>query len=165
MLVGKIEAKDEINSLTNGEICSSPIRTGFINWINNYDNPLKVLVLFIIVIISINIVNNNYYLISNKSRQLYLLKTLGMNNYQLKKILLFRSFYLASISLFAGVFISYVLLFFENKYRLIKIPEYVYFTKSLPIDINIEILYLILPYFIILLLVSLSVKYKSEFEK
>ncbi len=27
-------SKDEINSLTNGEICSSPIRTGFINWIN-----------------------------------------------------------------------------------------------------------------------------------
>ena len=143
----------------------SDLHSGFINWINNYDNPLKVLVLFIIVIISINIVNNNYYLISNKSRQLYLLKTLGMNNYQLKKILLFRSFYLASISLFAGVFISYVLLYFENKYRLIKIPEYVYFTKSLPIDINIEILYLIIPYFIILLLVSLFVKYKIEFEK
>ena len=141
------------------------LHSGFINWINNYDNPLKVLLFFIMVIISINIINNNYYLISNKSRQLYLLKTLGLTNYQLKKILLFRSIYLASISLLAGVFISYALLYVENTYKLIKIPEYVYFTKSLPIDINLEILYLIFPYFTILLLVSLSVKYKNAFEK
>ena len=117
------------------------------------------------IIISINIVNNNYYLIADKSRQLYLLKTLGMHNYQLKKILLFRSLYLGSISLLLGVLISYILLFVEQTYKIIKIPEYVYFTKSLPIELNLKILYLIFPYFIIILLFSLLVKYKYEFEK
>ena len=144
---------------------TNDLHGGFINWINNYDNPLKMLILFIMIIISINIVNNNYYLIADKSRQLYLLKTLGMHNYQLKKILLFRSLYLGSISLLLGVLISYILLFVEQTYKIIKIPEYVYFTKSLPIELNFKILYLIFPYFIIILLFSLLVKYKYEFEK
>ena len=144
---------------------TNDLHGGFINWINNYDNPLKMLILFIMIIISINIVNNNYYLIADKSRQLYLLKTLGMHNYQLKKILLFRSLYLGSISLLLGVLISYILLFVEKTYKIIKIPEYVYFTKSLPIELNLKILYLIFPYFIIILLFSLLVKYKYEFEK
>ena len=88
-----------------------------------------------------------------------------MKNNHLRKILLIRSLLFAFASLVIGSIISYGLLYAENSLNIIQIPEYVYFTKSLTIDINFKILYIIFPYFFILSFFSLILKYNKQLEK
>ena len=137
----------------------------FLDWLNSYDNPFKILILFILIISSINIINSNYYLIFNKSKQVKMLMILGLERNQLKYILLSRSILMAILSLLIGGFTAYTFLYIEKSYNFINIPEYVYFTKSLPIDINFQALYIVVPYLFIVSLISLIITYETRISK
>ena len=113
-----------------------------IYWIDTYDNPLKILIFFIFLISSINIIHNNYYMLFNKQKQIYMLRCMGLKYKSLRKILITRSLIIALISFVLGICISYLLLFIEKTFNFINIPEYVYFSKNLPINLNFKILYM-----------------------
>tara|TARA_Y100000590_G_scaffold470470_1_gene665436 strand:+ start:30 stop:1157 length:1128 start_codon:yes stop_codon:yes gene_type:complete len=135
----------------------------FISWLDSYDNPLKILIFFIFIISSINILHNNYYLLFNKSKQINILKILGLSYENLKLVFFIRSVILAlSTSLF-GALIAYSVLYLESIYKFIDIPEYVYYTNKLPIKLNLEIFYIIIPYLILISIISLLLNYKKQF--
>jgi len=139
--------------------------SSFINWLRSYDNPLKALILFILVISSINIINNNYYLLFNKKNQIESLMILGLKKNILRYILLLRSFFMAVLSIFFGSIIGYGLLYIEKNYHFITIPEYVYFTKFIPMDINLNALYIAVPYLIVISFISMLITYEIKINK
>ena len=138
------------------------IHSQFLEWINTYDNPLDLLILFIIIICSINIINNNFYIVSSNLKQIFLLKTLGISNFELNIIFLLRALLFAFISFLIGGIFAYSILYLENLFNIVTIPEYVYFTKFVPITLDFRILYIIFPYFIILSILSLTLSYNYK---
>tara|TARA_Y100000590_G_scaffold411136_1_gene504877 strand:+ start:354 stop:1478 length:1125 start_codon:yes stop_codon:yes gene_type:complete len=138
------------------------IHLQFLEWINTYDNPLDLLILFIIIICSINIINNNFYIVSSNLKQIFLLKTLGISNFELNIIFLLRALLFAFISFLIGGIFAYSILYLENLFNIVTIPEYVYFTKFVPITLDFRILYIIFPYFIILSILSLTLSYNYK---
>ncbi len=132
------------------------------NWLESYDTPIKILVIFILVICIFNILQSNFLYINRKEKDFYLLKTIGLNNRYIYMMILLRSFLILSFSCFFGFIISYLLLIIENNFKFINLPEYVYFTNSLPININYILPLYIFP-FLIFILFTVSIYFYYNF--
>ena len=132
------------------------------NWLESYDTPIKMLVVFILVICIFNILQSNFLYINRKEKDFYLLKTIGLNNRYIYMMILLRSFLILTFSCFIGFIISYLLLIIENNFMFINLPEYVYFTNSLPININYILPLYIFP-FLIFILFTVSIYFYYNF--
>ena len=135
------------------------INNVFYKWLSSYDNPLKLLIIFLYIISLLNIANNNYYLVYYKKNQIDILLTLGVAKKSLKKIIILRSVAISFVGCLIGIIISYSILFFEKYFHLINLPSYVYFIDYLPIDISFYYVILILPYIISVTLVCSVLNY------
>ena len=122
-------------------------------WLRSYDTPIKMLIIFILIICIFNILQNNFLYISSQRKNLYLLKTMGLSNLYIYLMILLRSFFSLSISCLFGFTISYFILIIESNMNFIKLPEYVYFTNILPVSIDYTLIFYIFPLMSILLFI------------
>lgn len=123
------------------------------NWLDLYDTPIKMLVMFILIICIFNILQNNFLYITSQRKNLYILKTLGLNNVYIYSIIIFRSLLTLSFSCLIAFIVSYSILIIESNMNFIKLPEYVYFTNILPISIDYTLILYIFPFMTLVLLV------------
>tara|TARA_B100001142_G_scaffold19588_2_gene18233 strand:+ start:5990 stop:7132 length:1143 start_codon:yes stop_codon:yes gene_type:complete len=123
------------------------------NWLRSYDTPIKMLIIFILIICIFNILQNNFLYISSQRKNLYLLKTMGLSNLYIYLMILLRSFFSLSISCLFGFTISYFILIIESNMNFIKLPKYVYFTNILPVSIDYNLIFYIFPLMSILLFI------------
>ncbi len=123
------------------------------NWLELYDTPIKMLVMFILIICIFNILQNNFLYITSQRKNLYILKTLGLNNIYIYSIIIFRSLLILTFSCLFGFFISYSMLIIESTMKFINLPEYVYFTNILPVSIDYSLILYIFPFMIFVLLI------------
>jgi len=136
--------------------------TSFFNWLNTYDNPIKLLIFFIFLISVINMFNNNYFAVYNKRYQIKILKILGTSDYNLNKIFLIRSLTYSLLSSIFGLLIAYIILSIENKFHFITLPKYIYFIDHLPIEFNSTILIVIVLYIFFVTILSSILSYKIQ---
>jgi len=123
------------------------------NWLDLYDTPIKMLVMFILIICIFNILQNNFLYITSQRKNLYILKTLGLNNVYIYSIIILRSLLTLSFSCLIAFIVSYLILIIESNMNFIKLPEYVYFTNILPISIDYTLILYIFPFMTLVLLV------------
>ena len=123
------------------------------NWLRSYDTPIKMLIIFILIICIFNILQNNFLYISSQRKNLYLLKTMGLSNLYIYLMIVLRSLFSLSISCLFGFTISYFILIIESNMNFIKLPKYVYFTNILPVSIDYSLIFYIFPLMSILLFI------------
>ena len=123
------------------------------NWLNSYDTPIKMLIMFIVIICIFNILQNNFLYITSQRKNLYLLKTMGLSNLYIYMMILLRSFLTLSLSCLCGFTIAYSILIIESNMNFIKLPEYVYFTNILPVSIDYSLIFYIFPLMSLLLFI------------
>ena len=123
------------------------------NWLSSYDTPIKMLIIFILIICIFNILQNNFLYISSQRKNLYLLKTMGLSNLYIYLMIVLRSLFSLSISCLFGFTISYFILIIESNMNFIKLPKYVYFTNILPVSIDYTLIFYIFPLMSILLFI------------
>ncbi len=121
------------------------LNINFFKWLNTYDAPINLLVFFILVICIFNILQNNFLYISYRKKEFFLLKTLGLKNSFIFSVISIRSLIILFSSSIVGFGLSYSMLFLEKKFKIITLPEYVYFTDSLPVEINLLLPLYVLP--------------------
>ena len=150
----------EVNYFSNAQVIDSQK----FNWLELYDTPIKMLVMFILIICIFNILQNNFLYITSQRKNLYILKTLGLNNVYIYSIIIFRSLLTLSFSCLIAFIVSYSILIIESNMNFIKLPEYVYFTNILPISIDYTLILYIFPFMTLVLLV-ISVFFYFNFIK
>ena len=134
----------------------------FFNWLQTYDNPIKILVCFILLISFMNIINNNYYLLYYKKKQINILLTLGIDKFILKYIIITRSVYFSLIGCSLGVLVAYSFLLAEKYFAFVSLPSYIYFIDSLPIEINYNYIIYIFLYIALIGLLSSLFSYRTN---
>ena len=145
----RIDSQIDSNFFLNSEYTlynAFELNRSFHLWLSTYDNPIKVLILFLFIISLLNIINNNYYLVYYKKEQIKILSILGLDKKDLKYILILRSVLLSSFSAILGLLIAYSLLLIESTMHFVKLPSHVYFINSLPISIQYNFILIILAY-------------------
>ena len=127
-------------------------------------NVMFVILTLIIIVAAFNIISGLTILIKNKTKEIAILKTLGLNNTSIKKSFFLTGFTIGFFGTITGITLGTIFslniekirLFISTVFKLEIFPSDIYFLEELPSEVN---LYSILIIFILSILVSAIASY------
>ena len=115
------------------------------DWINTQKWPIFFIFSMIAVVSFFGLLSSLTVLFNEKKFNFSILSIYGLSNSSISKIFVFQSIMLAFLGSSLGIIISYLFIFFQNKFHFIAISQNIYFVDYLPMDFNyLSSLYLIL---------------------
>ena len=127
-------------------------------------NVMFIILTLIVIVAAFNIISGLTILVKNKTREIAILKSLGVQNFSIKKIFFMVGFLIGTISTIFGVIIGILFsLYIENirkfiskTFDLVLFPDEIYFLEEIPSQIDIySILIIIFCSVVITTIVSL----------
>lgn len=129
-------------------------------WLKLFDFNILVILIVMIAVSSINMVVALLVLILERTQMIGILKSLGANNWSIRKIFLYNAAYLIGCGLLWGNVIGIGLLLVQKYFGIIKLNPESYYVNVAPVDINLYyILFLNIGTVVICLLVLLIPSY------
>jgi lipoprotein-releasing system permease protein len=115
------------------------------DWINTQKWPIFFIFSMIAIVSFFGLLSSLTVLFNEKKFNFSILSIYGLPNSSISKIFVFQSIMLAFLGSSLGIIISYLFIFFQNKFHFIAISQNIYFVNYLPMDFNyLSSLYLIL---------------------
>ena len=137
----KIEEKeDEVYSETSSILNSQTIVKKFsyiFDWLKLFDTNIVIILIIMIVVSTINMVVALLVLILERTQMIGILKSMGANNWSIRKIFLYNALYLIIRGLFWGNIIGVGLLLIQKYFGVIKLNPESYYVNVAPVDINV----------------------------
>ena len=106
-------------------------------WLKLFDFNILVILIVMIVVATINMVVALLVLILERTQMIGILKAMGANNWNVRKIFLYNAFYLIARGLFWGNFIAITLLVMQKVYGVIQLNPENYYVNEAPVSINL----------------------------
>jgi len=136
----------EIDEQILGKIGSYPYITStwlerhatLFNWLNIYDLPIKLVMIFITLVAIFNISSTLWMIISEKTRDIGILKTIGFSSGHIRNIFLTEGFVIGLAGASLGLAGSVIFLALQVKYKFISLSSDVYFLEYLPVHWSVE---------------------------
>ena len=142
----------------------SDVNKSFFSALKVERNVMFIILTLIIIVAAFNIISGLTILIKNKTKEIAILKTLGLNNSSIKKSFFLTGFTIGFFATISGIVlgilfssnIEKIRIFFSNVFNLEIFPSDIYFLEKLPSEINLYSIFII---FILSLLVSAIASY------
>ena len=112
-------------------------------WLELQQKPVPIVLGLIIIVAVFNIVGAVLMLIVQKTSAIGVLRSMGVNSRQILQIFLLQGVSLALIGIAIGNILAFSLSYIQNEFKVIRLPEEIYYLSSVPININLEIYILI----------------------
>jgi len=106
-------------------------------WLHLFDFNIIVILIIMIIVSTINMVVALLVLILERTQMIGILKSLGSNNWSIRKIFLYNAFYLIVRGLFWGNLIGIGMLLLQQQFGIIKLNPESYYVNEAPVYINI----------------------------
>jgi lipoprotein-releasing system permease protein len=106
-------------------------------WLHLFDFNIIVILIIMIIVATINMIVALLVLILERTQMIGILKSMGTNNWAIRKIFLYNAFYLIARGLFWGNLIGIGLLLIQKYFNVIKLNPESYYVNSAPVDINL----------------------------
>lgn len=137
----KIEEKGaEIYAQTSSTLDSKTIIEKYyyiFDWLKLFDFNIIIILIVMITVSTINMVVALLVLILERTQMIGILKSLGANNWTIRKIFLYNAFYLIVRGLFWGNLIGIGLLVLQKYFGIIKLNPESYYVNQAPVEINL----------------------------
>lgn len=105
-------------------------------WLKLFDFNIVVVLIIMIIVATINMVVALLVLILERTQLIGLLKSLGANNWSIRKIFIYNAVYLIGRGLLWGNGIALVLLYVQRYFGIVKLNPESYYVNVAPVDIN-----------------------------
>ena len=158
--------KEKINKINQNYFVYSwtDVNKSFFNALKVERNVMFIILTLILIVAAFNIISGLTILIKNKTKEIAILKTLGLSNNSIKKSFFLTGFTIGSTASITGVFFGILFTLNIEKLRLLLsnlfnfeiFPSDVYFLDKLPTDINI---YSVIMIFIFSLIITALASY------
>ena len=106
-------------------------------WLKLFDFNILVILVVMIVVATINMVVALLVLILERTQMIGILKAMGANNWNVRKIFLYNAFYLIARGLFWGNLIAISLLLIQKIFGVIQLNPENYYVNEAPVSINL----------------------------
>ena len=134
-----------INKLINSNI-SYPLMSmswkeknrALYKWLKVQRWPILFIFGLITLVAIVNIASSLLMIIIDKTKQIGLLSAIGMPRKKIKEIFLIKGLIIGFFGTFIGSLIAVILAFLQNNYKIIGVPEDIYFMNFIPIDIDFK---------------------------
>ena len=158
--------KEKINKINQNYFVYSwtDVNKSFFNALKVERNVMFIILTLILIVLAFNIISGLTILIKNKTKEIAILKTLGLSNNSIKKSFFLTGFTIGSTASITGVFFGILFTLNIEKLRLLLsnlfnfeiFPSDVYFLDKLPTEINI---YSVIMIFIFSLIITALASY------
>jgi lipoprotein-releasing system permease protein len=106
-------------------------------WLKLFDFNILIILIVMIAVSTINMVVALLVLILERTQMIGILKSLGANNWSIRKIFIYNATYLIGRGLFYGNLIGIGLLLIQKYFGVIKLNPESYYVNEAPVDINL----------------------------
>ena len=106
-------------------------------WLKLFDINIIVILVFMILVATINMVVALLVLILERTQMIGILKALGADNWSIRKIFLYNAFYLVARGLFWGNLIGIAILLLQYYFGIIKLNPENYYVNEAPVYFNL----------------------------
>ena len=114
-------------------------------------NVMFIILSLIIIVAAFNIISSLTILVKNKTRDIGILKSIGVQNFSIKKIFFLVGFIIGTSATLFGViigtlfsiYIENIREFISSLFNISLFPEEIYFLSTMPSEINIQSIFLI----------------------
>ena len=145
-----IQDLDSVNKLINSNT-SYPLMSmtwkeknrALYKWLNVQRWPILFIFGLISLVAIVNIISSLTMIVIDKTRQIGLLSAIGMPQRKIKEIFLIKGLIIGFMGAFFGSLFAAILAFIQNNYKIISVPEDIYFMDFIPIDIDLNQIILI----------------------
>ncbi len=138
---------EQVYTETSSTLNSQSITEKFFyifEWLKLFDFNIITIIIIMILVSTINMVVALLVLILERTQMIGILKSIGANNWTIRKIFLYNAFYLIVRGLFWGNLIAITLLLIQKNFQLLSFPNpEQYYCKIIPVDINIPYILLL----------------------
>ena len=135
------QKSDQIYQQTASTLNTQPITDKFyfiFEWLKLFDFNILIIIAIMILVSTINMAVALLVLILERTQMIGILKSVGANNWLIRKIFLYNAFYLISRGLVWGNLIAITLLCIQKQFQILTFPNpEQYYSKVVPVDINI----------------------------
>lgn len=108
------------------------------NWIELQKKPIPIVLALITIVAIFNVISTLLIFVMDKTNSIGILKAIGTTSKQIKLIFVLDGLVIGLIGTVIGNLIALILLFIQQKFDVVKIPEGVYFLDKVPIAIDIN---------------------------
>ena len=112
-------------------------------WLKLFDFNIIVILVIMIAVATINMVVALLVLILERTQMIGILKSMGANNWTVRKIFLYNAFYLISKGLFWGNLIGLGMLLIQQNFGVIKLNPDNYYVNEAPVFIDFGTIFLL----------------------
>ena len=142
----------------------SDLNKSFFSALKVERNVMFIILTLIIIVAAFNIISGLTILIKNKTKEIAILKTLGLNSASIKKSFFLTGFTIGFFATISGIILGIIIssniekvrIFFSAVFKLEIFPSDIYFLEELPSEINLYSTFII---FILSLFVSAIASY------
>lgn len=110
-------------------------------WLKLFDFNIIVILVIMIAVATINMVVALLVLILERTQMIGILKSMGANNWTVRKIFLYNAFYLITKGLFWGNLIGVGMLLIQQNFGVIKLNPENYYVNEAPVFIDFETIF------------------------
>ena len=119
------------------------IHRNIFSWIELQKKPIPIVLGLIIIVAVFNIISALLMLVLEKTNSIGILKSLGAKGREIIKIFVYQGIYLSFIGIASGNILAWLLMFIQLKFDIIKVPSSVYFVTRVPIEMSMDVFFLI----------------------
>ena len=114
----------------------------------------------IILVACFNLVATLVLITAQKTREFGILQVLGTSRSSIKSIIMNQGLIIGLTGIFSGLFISLVFIFCQNSFGIITLPEDIYFTSYLPMEISVNdiIVILLISFFMVYISINIAAR-------
>ena len=106
-------------------------------WMNIQRWPILFIFSLIAMVGLVNIISALAMIVLDKTRQIGILKSLGVSHTGLRQLFLFYGFMIGLAGAIIGSFLALILAWIQNNFKIITLPEDIYFMDFIPMDVSI----------------------------
>ncbi|MCX7983351.1 MAG: ABC transporter permease [Bacteroidetes bacterium] len=106
-------------------------------WIELQKKPIPIILGLIIIVATVNVVGTLLMMVMEKSRQIGVMKTLGMNRKTLVRLFIIQGVHIGVVGTVLGNIVAFVLCWLELQYKFFPLPSGIYFMTHVPIELSV----------------------------
>lgn len=104
------------------------------NWLEMLDMNVYIIIGLMIIVAIINMTSALMVLILEKTQMIGVLKALGATNWSVRKVFIYNGAYLILKGLIYGNLLALLIIFIQNKFHVITLPQENYYVSIVPMD-------------------------------
>jgi len=108
------------------------------NWLNLLDANVVVILVLMMLVAGITMVSTLFILILERTNMVGILKTLGANNFSIRKIFLYKAAYIIAWGMFWGNLLGMGFYWVQNYFHLFKLDPQSYYVSYVPVELHLS---------------------------